>query len=82
MEMTIEYEHDEFYVYEHGVYEDSSVLAGRSRRILIEVFPTRQDAELAYPNAVFCEHSTRIPFQKMSDTPPDWFDPTYAGEEW
>ena len=49
-------------VYEHSVYEDSSVLAGQSRRQWLDDFETRADAESAYPHAVFIEGSTYTPY--------------------
>jgi hypothetical protein len=49
-------------VYEHSVYEDSSVLAGQSRRQWLDDFETLAEAEAAYPHAVVVEGSTYNPY--------------------
>jgi len=54
---TIEKEHDEwcgvdsFNVYEHGEYDDSSVLSGQYRRSFIDSCDTLEEAKKKYPRA-------------------------------
>ena len=71
-------------VFGHGVYPQSSVLAGQPSRWCVATFDTLEKAQEAYPDAEVPEYSTRIPagWLPMSDTPPDWFDPMDAGERW
>lgn len=38
-------------VYEWGVYEQSSVLAGQTRKRFVTWFDTQEEAQAAYPNA-------------------------------
>jgi hypothetical protein len=40
-----------FVVYGWGVYEDSSVLAGQTRKVFIDSFATEAEARAAYPQA-------------------------------
>ena len=47
-------------VYEHGVYDRDSVLAGQSRRTWMDDFETLQEAVIAYPDAVVIEGTTYI----------------------
>lgn len=80
-----------FEVWGHGVYPESSVLAGQSRRSLIESFATPQEAKWTYPEAEVIEGSTR-PYRDpdaslaelsgLPECPPDWFDEADAGETW
>ena len=70
-------------VYGHGVYERSSVLAGRPRRTLIDSFSTIEEARAAYPYAE--ETGCTKNFMDSGDPgplAPSWFDPTAAGERW
>lgn len=55
------YASDRWTVYEHGVYERGSVLAGQSRRIWLDDFDTLEEAVIAYPDAVVCAGSTYRP---------------------
>lgn len=67
-------------VYQHGVYEEGSVLAGQSRRSFIEKFDTAEEAEAEYPTAQRTG-STKTPFV-FPDAPPSDFSPLDAGETW
>ena len=49
-------------VYEHSVYDDSSVLAGDPRRQWLDDFETLAEAEAAYPHAVVVEGTTYNPY--------------------
>ena len=50
--MTIEAnEYGTFSVYEFGVYPNSSVLAGQTRKSFLDMFDTIEDAKAAYPKA-------------------------------
>ena len=80
-----------FAVYGHGVYPESSVLAGQASRSNLDMFETLEDARREWPFAEVLDHSTR-PFRTggesladLSGLPrsePDWFDPAAAGERW
>lgn len=72
---------DEFVVYEHGEYEESSVLAGQSCRMFLATFPTVAEAQAVYPTADVLGHSTRVQHAE-SDCAPEWFDSADIGEEW
>jgi len=88
---TIEPYRGEFAVYEHGVYPQSSVLAGQARRVFLASFERESEARAAYPRAVVLEHSSR-PWRPRNETleelsglsplPPTWFDEGNAGESW
>lgn len=69
-----------FAVYGHGIYENTSVLAGQYRRCFIDNFNTIEEAQKAYPDADE-SGSTKINIP-MSDCPPSDFDPADAGEVW
>ena len=73
-------------IYEHGVYEESSVLAGRARRSFLDSYSTLEAAQQAWPDAAFVNHSTRVDGYNSGDLmpiePPSWFDPMDAGEAW
>ena len=45
------YNRPEYGVYEYGVYGRSSVLAGQTRRIFLDSFPTLEEARAAFPDA-------------------------------
>ena len=45
------YNSPEYGVYEYGVYGRSSVLAGQTRRIFLDSFPTLEEAREAFPDA-------------------------------
>lgn len=82
---TIEPFENEYAVYGHGTYEESSVLAGQYRRCFLEVYDTEAEAIAQYPEAQVEEGSTKVFADMatgMSDMAPSWFDPADAGEEW
>ena len=68
-------------VWGHGEYGESSVLAGAPLRQLMESFPTLEEAQAEWPGAEVLDHSTRVPYT-LPPTPPAWFDPADAGEQW
>lgn len=45
------YSRNEYGVYEYGTYPRSSVLAGRTRRVWLDAYPTLAAAKAAYPEA-------------------------------
>ena len=51
------YNRPEYGVYSYGVYPRSSVLAGQTRRIFLDSFPTLEEAREAYPDAEFTNRS-------------------------
>lgn len=73
-------------VYGHGTYQRSSVLAGRPKRVFLDNFRTVEEAQAAYPDAEVIDGSSRVEGYNAGDllpqSPPSWFDPTYAGEVW
>lgn len=78
--ITIEPCEGTYAAYEHDEYPQYSVLAGSPRRTFLE-FGELDELKKEYPDAQICEGSTRVDIQ-LPDCPPDWFDPTIAGEEW
>lgn len=73
-------------VYVHGEYDYPSVLEGRTGRVFLDTYDTVEQAKASVPDGADCQvhegstkhfHNTELP-----DTPPDWFDPMDAGEEW
>ena len=53
MEQTIEAnQYNSFSVYEFGVYPESSVLAGQTRKTFLDMFDTIEEAKASYPEAV------------------------------
>ena len=73
-----------FWVVEHGVYPESSVLAGQDRRALLAHYDTVKQAKQSYPQANVLEWSTRNTWTRtdLPIHPPKWFDPFDAGEVW
>lgn len=78
-----------FAVYGHGIYPESSVLAGQSRRSFLAAYDTVEEAVAAWPEASVMEYSTRVyrgetleEISGLPACPPDWFDPAAAGETW
>jgi hypothetical protein len=68
-------------VYGCGDYEDSSVLAGQYRRCFLDSFETAEEAQTAYPWATV--QGPKSSLREVTDTgPPEWFDPSDAGESW
>lgn len=70
---------EEVVVYEWGVYEQSSVLAGQDRKQFLDMFNTVEEAKQAYPEA---EEGYREAGNHMPDVAPAWFNPAVAGETW
>ncbi len=78
-DQTIERSHGETYhnpnewdVYEHGVYEQSSVLAGQPKRVWIDGgFKSPEEAKVKYPDANIIEGTTHIPVDIMTAHLPD-----------
>jgi hypothetical protein len=78
----------EWWVWEHGVYEESSVLAGQYRRARVDCFESPEAAKAAYPTAAVSD----LPFSHAANAqdadrfqrclPPRDFDPSDAGESW
>lgn len=79
-DITIEYPsigttycREEYGVYEYSTYPSYSVLAGQQKRVWLDGFPTLEEAQAAYPEAVATEG--------CGFTPPDLsglpFDPDY-----
>ena len=91
MSKTIEPDGSQYSVFEHGVYDHSSVLEGQYRRSFKGRYDTVTGARKAHPGADVVEHSTRrssFGCESLSDlsglqtSPPAWFDPADAGERW
>jgi len=74
--------HDGFDVYEHGVYERSSVLAGQDKRSFRDNFDSVDAALTAFPDASVLSCSSKSHFDPMPQCAPSWFDPADAGECW
>ncbi len=74
----------EWTVYGHGVYEESSVLAGQYRRVFLDDFATLEGAKAAYPWADV--QGGLLPTShivgNVPSVPPADFDPLDAGESW
>jgi hypothetical protein len=75
--------HGGFTVYEHGTYEETSVLAGMPSRTWRQAFDTIEETKEAYPEAQV-SGSTKMDYAgvELPQSPPDWFDPANAGETW
>ncbi len=72
MEMTIEAnKYGTFSVYEFGVYPNSSVLAGQTRKSFLDMFDTIEDAKAAYPEAAEGFRDPNNYFDHLPDEP-DW----------
>jgi len=76
------YSNDVYGVYEYDEYPMSSVLAGQSRRTWLDEFDSLEEAQAAYPNAVFNDAGSSYQPLNISRIAPDWFDESYAGERW
>jgi hypothetical protein len=72
----------DWFVYGWGTYGSNSVLEGQQRRVFLDAFKTREEAEIKYPNADPLDLPSTPPHPPMPETPPDWFDPADAGEVW
>lgn len=72
MEMTIEANrYGTFSVYEFGVYPDSSVLAGQTRKSFVGMFDTIEKAQAAHPEADEGFRDAHNHFDHLPDEP-DW----------
>lgn len=80
-EHTIEQVHGKFWYCQRGIYDPSSVLAGQEFRQLVQPFDTVEEAQAAYPDAILNLDGER-PEVYIPVNPPNWFDPTDAGEYW
>ncbi len=83
--ITIEPDKDGgFWVVQHGVYSESSVLAGQDFRQLTRHFDTLEETQAAFPQAEALDYSTKNTWagQSLPDVAPAWFDPANAGEVW
>jgi hypothetical protein len=54
-------------VYQWGVYPPSSVLAGQAKKQYIDSFDTLEEAQAAYPDAVFGFRSPHNHFDHLPD---------------
>lgn len=74
---------DELALYKHDEYGRGSVLEGQERRTFMGTFVDVEAAQEAFPDAEIevSEGSTKRDLV-LPDTPPSWFDPLDAGEEW
>lgn len=65
----------------HGRYGPSSVLAGGQASVRLQVFDTAAEAKAAYPHIPLSRH---VPVRNVSvpDIAPPGFDPLDAGEQW
>lgn len=71
----------EWAVYGHDFFPEDSVLAGQPRRQVQLAGKDLETLKGIYPDAAVLDHSTKSePY--LPETPPDWFDPTAAGETW
>ncbi len=72
---------EEWAVYSHDTYPENSVLHGQPRRMVVLAGQDLEVLKGIYPKATVLDHSTKTePY--LPETPPDWFDPAAAGEEW
>lgn len=67
------------HIYIVDKYPSHSLFAGEDRYTFDSV-ASIQEAKTKYPDAEVMEALPPLP--EMSDSPPEWFDPSYAGEEW
>ena len=75
---------NEYVVYGHGEYEDSSVLHGQYRRVFLDSFTSLETDKAAYPWAEV--QGGLLPTSHIAGNvpscPPADFDPLDAGESW
>lgn len=67
------YYRNEYGVYRYDTYPRHSVLAGQTRRIFLDSFPTLEKAREQFPNASFAKGSGYVP-PDLSHLP---YDPDY-----
>lgn len=75
------YSHDEYGVYRYSTYERGSVLEGQEKRSALGTYPTLEAAQAEHPDARY-EGGSGYREVSVPHTPPDDFDPGYAGEVW
>jgi hypothetical protein len=75
-------EEPKYGVYEYGEYEPWSVLAGQEKRSARGQFDTLEEAQAAFPAAVWHGEGSGFRDIEVPHTPPAWFDPALAGERW
>ena len=74
-ELTIEAgKYGGFTVYQWGVYPRSSVLAGQESKTFIDNFPTLEQAQAAYPDAIVGHRDANNYFDHLPDPdePSSW----------
>jgi len=72
---------NEYAVFELGIYERSSVLAGQVKKSFLDGYGSLEEAQKEYPKAEFNEFASSVQ-NHMSDSAPAWFDESDAGEVW
>ena len=77
------YQTSDWHVYEHGTYEQSSVLSGQSKRSFLDCFESLEDAKTAYPKAeVWDDGCSSFQEVSLSHLPDDDRDYCRPGEDW
>lgn len=76
------YCYQEFGVYRYSEYPPGSVNEGLKRRQFLDRFETLDEAQEAFPQAVWEGEGSGFAEQPVPLTPPEWFDPANAGESW
>jgi len=72
---------DGYVLVEHGVYPDSSVLAGQPRRSSLDFADTAEELKERHPEAEVLDRSSKVD-RAMPSGPPEGFDEADAGERW
>ena len=84
--ITIEPYMNNYKVYEHGIYEDNSVLAGQHKRRFLDMYEKTEAGLLKaredYPCAKVLDFISDHPKASVPLNPPADFDPMDAGERW
>lgn len=78
---TSPWDGETFAVYRYSTYGESSVLAGQTKRSYIDSSTDLAQLRRDYPDAEVSEGVGYIA-PEVPATPPEWFDPTIAGERW
>lgn len=65
------YRRDQYGVYKYDTYPRHSVLAGQQRRTFLETFETLEEAQAAYPKAVYHEGACGYREPNLSHLPDD-----------
>ena len=75
-------------LYFYGTYPESSVNAGMEKRVWVESFDSQDEADAFVEEAIErgvaidTSDSSGYVKQELPMSPPDWFDPSNAGENW